>query len=488
MMLRTLLIAASSLTLAACVVGPKPPVADLPPSGTGAFVSTSPVVSREAARNDWWRLYDDPTLDRLVTKALTENNELEAAVANLQAVRATLRETRVGGRVPRVGASAGVTRQRQSSGGFAPGFGPPSSGEPQDEFTTYDAGLDLSYEVDLWGRITSAIRAARADSAAAEAALDVVRVQVAAETARAYADACALNLQIATAERSLELQTQTAELVERQLQAGTGNGLDVARARSAVASTAAALPPLRAAREAAVFRLATLTGETPATVDPAARACTAVPELAQPIPTGDGAALLARRPDVRRAERELVAAAARTNLAVANVYPRITLGATAGSTALALSELGRDENFRFSFGPLISWSVNSPGASLAAVGRNRAQTAAALARFDQTVLVALQETETALSTYAAELDRARALTLARDRAAEAARLSRLRFEAGSDSFLSVLDAERTLTQAESQLAASRQSVANAQVTLFKALAGGWRGSEDAPTPTPRPAG
>ena len=463
--------AGASLLLASCAVGPKAPDAPLPPSASGAFIgAATPAVTAEAARDDWWRLYDDPALDALVRLALVENNELEAATANLRAVRATLNETR-GARLPRLNAAGSATYSRQSAGSIPPGGGAPLGA--QDEMETYDAGLDVSYEIDLWGRVSAAIRAARADADAAEAALDVLRVTVAAETARAYADACSANARIAVAERTIALQGETADLTGRLLEAGSGNGLDVARARSALESSRAALPPLRAERDGALFRLAVLTGRTPVQASDAARACVRAPRLSQPIPVGDGAVLLARRPDVRQAERQLAAAAARVNVAVANFYPTVSLGGSAGVTALDPDGLGDGDNFRFSLGPLISWSFTNPGVSRARIERADANAQAALATFDQTVLVALQETETALANYANELDRRAALEAARDEAAKAARLSRLRFDAGADSFLTVLDAERTLAAADAQLAASDALVTSYQIALFKALAGGW---------------
>lgn len=460
----------ASLALASCAVGPKAPDATLPPSASGAFIGANSAVTAEAARDDWWRLYDDPTLDGLISLALAENNALEAAEANLRAVRATLNETR-GGRLPRLTAGASATYSRQSAGSIPPGGGAPLGA--QDEVETWDAGLDVSYEIDLWGRVAAAIRASRADADATEAALDIVRVTVVAETARAYADACSANAQIAVTERTIELQSRTVDLTRRLLEAGSGNGLDTARARSALETSRAALPPLRAQRDGALFRLATLTGRTPAEASNAARGCVRPPQLSQPIPVGDGAALLARRPDVRQAERRLAAAAARVNVAVANLYPSISLGASAGATALDIADLGEEDNVRFSLGPLISWSFTNPGVSRARVERADALTQAALADFDQTVLTALQETETALANYANELDRRSALQAARDQAATAARLSRLRLEAGADSFLSVLDAERTLASADAQLAASDALVTTYQIALFKALAGGW---------------
>ena len=461
---------ASGALLAACAVGPKAPPADLPVAGTGGFIgSASPTVSTAAARDDWWRLYEDPTLDALIQQAFSENNQLEAAFANLRAVRASLSEARVG-RFPTTTTSAQAQRSRASA---ATVQGLPA-GQDAPEIDTYDVGLQASYEIDLFGRVESTIRAARADARAAEAALATVQVTVAAETTRAYADTCSANAQIAVAERTLELQRNTAELTQTLLDGGVGTGLDVASARAALAQTAATLPTLRAARNEALFRLATLTGVTPAEASQAAAACVRPPQLTQPIPVGDGAALLARRPDVREAEANLAAAAARVNVATANLYPQISLGGSIGSTALESGELSDDQNFRFSFGPLISWSFPNVFAARAQIKAAGARSDAALATFDQTVLTALQETETALSNYANELDRRAALTEARDQAARAADLSRLRFNAGADSFLLVLDAERTQAAADAALAQSDALVTTYQIALFRALAGGWQ--------------
>ncbi|MNH63035.1 Toluene efflux pump outer membrane protein TtgI precursor [compost metagenome] len=464
----------AALLLAACAVGPKAPDPVVPALGQGAFIGAqSASVSTEAARADWWRLYNDATLDGLIQQALTENNELEAAAANLRAVRASLSEARAG-RLPTTNANAAFNRSRASTV-----TAPTANGAKLDDVDTYSVGLDVSYEVDLFGRVESTVRAARADAAAAAEALEVVRITVAAETARAYADTCSANAQIAVAERTIDLQGRTVDLTQRLLDGGSGNGLDVARARAALEQTRASLPPLRASRDGALYRLATLTGRTPAEASEAARGCQSPPQLSQPIPVGDGAALLARRPDVRQAEARLAAAAARVNVATASLYPSISLGGSLGSTALDSSDLGKDANFRFSVGPLISWNFPNIAVARARIKQAGAQSDAALATFDQTVLTALQETETALSSYANELDRRTALTTARDQAATAARLSRLRFDAGADSFLTVLDSERTLAGADAALAASEAQVTTYQIALFKALAGGW---DQAPNP------
>lgn len=467
---RLLTASCAAAFLTACAVGPRAPEPSLPPSGSGAFINTdaSDAFSAAAPRDDWWTLYGDAALDALVELALVENRDLAEAEANLRMVRAALGEAR-SARLPSTGLSAGARRSREAD---------PTGTARQAETDVYDAGLEVAYEVDLFGRVGASVRAAQADAAAAEAARDGARVLVAAETARAYFDVCSANAQIASAERSLSLQSESVRLTRALSDQGQGSALDVARADSALQSGRAALPPLRAQRDAALYRLAVLTGRAPGDLLSSGLAsgvetCARPPQLARPIPVGDGAVLLARRPDVRQAEQALAGSAARAQVATAALYPSVRLGGSVGTTALDGVSLGEDATVRFSFGPLISWSFPNMAAARARMVQAEAGVDVALARFDQTVLTALQEVETALSAYAHELDRRQALLLARDRAAEAERLSRLRFEAGSDSFLTLLDAQRTLVAAEAALAASEAAVANHQATLFKALAGGW---------------
>lgn len=467
-----LLACASASVLGACASKDPDRIPAIPPTAQGGFVSGGGAFAAGEPQADWWRLFADPALDGLVQEALSANKDLEIAAANLRRVRASLSEAR-SQRLPSTTVSSSVQYGRQSSAGFQ-GFD-----ITFDEVTNYDVGLDVSYEVDLFGRVSNTIRAARADARAAEAALNTTRVTVAAETARAYADACSANARMAVARQTLDLQSRTAQLTERLLDAGSGNGLDVARANSQLEAVRATLPSLTAAREEAVFRLATLTGRPPADASAAARACTAIPQVASPIPVGDGASLLARRPDVHEAEAQLTAAAARIGVATADLYPKITLGGSIGATALSLDDLPSNRALRFGLGPLISWSFPNIVAAKARIRQADAAADGALATFDKRVLTALQEVETALSAYANELDRRQALLAARDRSAEAARLGKLRFDAGLDSFLTLLDVQRSLAADEAALAQSQAQVTAYQVQLFKALGGGWQVAQTA---------
>ncbi|MCC7266203.1 MAG: efflux transporter outer membrane subunit [Caulobacteraceae bacterium] len=459
--MRPLAASAAALALAACAVGPDYQHPTPEPTAAGAFVSGGGAAFSPAEpQGDWWRLFDSPSLDALVAEALAANKDIAVAAANLQQVRAQLRETRAQ-RLPSTSVSAAAQRARQQSlatGDF-------------DETSLYSAGLDASYEVDFFGRVSRSIEAARADRDAAQAAVDVTRIAVAAETARAFADACAFNARIAVARRSLDLQQQTFDLTRRQLEAGRGTGLDTARAAALLETTRASLPPLEAQRDGALFRLAVLTGKPPAEAPREARACQTIPQVASVIPTGDGAGLLQRRPDVRQAERRLAAATARIGVATTSLYPQVTLGGSIGTSAVRAGDLGDD--FTFSVGPLISWSFPNLFAAKARVAQAGAAADAALASFEQANLVALQETETALTSYARELDRRAALRRAAEQSGRAAQLARLRFDAGADSFLSVLDAERTRADLDAQLAASDAQVTTNQIAVFKALGGGW---------------
>jgi NodT family efflux transporter outer membrane factor (OMF) lipoprotein len=457
--------AAAAALLTACATGPdyKAPAA---PAGTGGgFVGAAVApVSADQTPADWWRLYRDAALDGLIAEALANNRDLAAAAANLVQVRASLSEARAG-RLPGTTVSAAAARSRQPD---------VATGRRMAEADTVSSGLDVSYEVDFFRRVTRSIEAARADRDAAQAALDVVRVSVAAETARAYVDACATGAQLQVARRTLALSEETAGLTRRQLEAGRGTGLDLSRAQAQADTARAAIPPLQAQRDAALFRLSVLVGRPPAQVSSEAAACQAIPQITAALPVGDGAALLARRPDVRKAERRLAAATARIGVSTAALYPQVTLGGSVGSVGGGGRDFG--DQVSFSVGPLMSWSFPNIAVTRARIAQADAATQAALATFEQTTLTALQEAETALSAYGRELDRRTALRRARDQSAEAVRLARLRQTAGLDSFLTVLDAERTLAGLEAQLALSEAAATSNQITLFKALGGGWERS------------
>jgi NodT family efflux transporter outer membrane factor (OMF) lipoprotein len=458
-----LLLGASALT--ACAAGPdyRPPVT--PPTAAAPFVgATYPAVSTAAAQDRWWTLYGDPLLDGLVTDALAANTDIRVAVARIERARATLRGAR-SDRLPQTDLSASQTYTRTSAARSLPGF--------DRENWVSDGALDLSYEVDLFGRVKRGIEAARGDVAAAQADADGVRVAVIADTVRAYLDVTATAERLAVAQRTVALLDQSVRITGARVDAGRSDRLDLIRTTTLRDQQQAAIPALAADRDAALFRLATLTGRTPQQLPATVRLATRTPQLSQPIPVGDGRALLARRPDIRAAERRLAADTARIGVATADLYPRITLGASVGTTALGGGQLLGGGPLNWVLGPLISWAFPNQEAIRARIGAAKADSAASLATFDGTVLVALEETERALSAYAHAIERARTLTAGRDEAARAARISLARQREGRIDFLTVLDAQRTLASAEADLATATRALSFAQVDLFRALGGGW---------------
>lgn len=467
------------ISLGACAVGPnyeRP--ASLQPDqvklqealASGTFAPT-PLPAK------WWRIFADPELDRLVEQALVRNTDLRIAAANLQRSRALLSESGAA-RLPTTGVSAQVTRSRtntaQSGLGQSGGTAIPQS------FTTnfFRVGFDASYELDLFGGVGRSIEAARADVGAAQAAVDASRVSVAAETARAYAQACGYGAQADVARETESLQARTLELTQRLFTAGRGTRSQVDQATVLVEQARAQIPVFEAERRSALYALAVLTGDAPGAIadTPAAR-CRKLPTARSVLPVGDGVALLARRPDVHQAERQLAADTARIGVATAALYPSITLLGSVTLGGTKLSNLGKSSAFGYSVGPLISWNFPFSGAARARVRENGAIAARSLASFDGTVLTALKEAEQALARAGGAADRSAALSRATIASSDAARLSRLRFDFGADSFLQLVEVERQRAATRAELAQAQSDLADAQISIFKALGGGW---EDAP--------
>lgn len=413
---------------------------------------------------DWWRLYQDPVLDRLIAKAFSANAELRVAAANLERAHAVLEEVE-------------EHKRPEVEMGAAPLYGRiagASIGLPEQLPRTgiYDGDIKVAYQVDMWGRIRRAIEAAHADQEAAQAASDLAHVMVAADTTRAYADACSAGYQLKVARQSVALQQEFARLTAERVRRGRGIAIDNSRAQAQLEQLRANLPPLEARRRTALYRLAVLSGEVPSRFPPDVAQCATPPRVASAVPVGDGAALLRRRPDVRQAERRLAAATARIGVATAELYPNITLGASFGGVGF-MEQFGDASTWKFTLGPLVSWSLPALSPARVHIAQARADTAGALARFDAVVLNALRETESALTVYARELERNASLRAARDQSALAARQAARLYQAGRTDFLSALDAERGLANAESMLAASSAQLAADQAQVFLALGGGW---------------
>jgi outer membrane protein, multidrug efflux system len=473
-----LLCSSSAALISGCMVGPDyrlPEAAVINSSAARRdFVSsTDPALSGAPVPDSWWHLYEDRRLDGWVEEALKSNTDLRKADANLERSRAALKETKAL-RQPSVAVNAGVQYAQLAGEQYLQPITPPRS-------TYYDTELTVGYDLDLFGGIRRGIEAARADDEAVEAARDLVRVNVAAETIRAYVEACGAGMQLEAAVRVLAVQQHSLALTERLLQGGRAIDLDVTRARQLVDQQTGVIPSLEAARRNALFRLATLTGKPPALFERDLETCASPPRLTRTLPVGDGAALLKRRPDVREAERELAAATASIGVQTAQLYPDIAIGIPVGSIGAARDAYTSPTNF-YGIGAALKWEANQ-SAARARVQQAKASTKLALASFDGVVLGALRDAETALNVYVHDLQREESTRRARDEAERAVRDSERLQGAGRATSLAVIDSQRAYAASEQTLAQLETALAEDQVAVFLALGGGWgEGTRTAKSP------
>lgn len=337
-----------ALLMTGCVAGPdyrvpdeaianRPGVTQALLGGRNNGVVTTPLPPH------WWRLYKDARLDAFVAEALTANTDLRTAEANLGRVDALIREAEAA-RTVTTDLSGQTTGSR---------IGGPTRFLPAP--FSYALGMNVSYPLDLAGGIRRAIEEAHDQSEAAQAARDQVRVIVAATVTRNYARVCADGVALAAARHVVAVQRATLDVALRMANEGRGTRFDTERARTATFASEAAIPDILADQKTALFALAAVMGRIPSDYPRDLEACTTIPSLALPLPVGDGAALLRRRPDIRKAERLFAAATAGIGVAEADLYPQVSLGGSVGSTtsithALTLSSFG------LSVGPLVSWS------------------------------------------------------------------------------------------------------------------------------------
>ena len=453
------------LPMTACVSGPDyhlpASAVAASPRAARAFVSAQEASFSPAEPPDrWWHLYGDPQLDGYVREALAANTDLRAADANLRRASAIVLEYRARGAVQ---ADVDASGTLSHAGGYTSASSAPQS---------YALGIHLSYPLDLAGSIRRGIEAANADAEAVAAARDQVRVVVAAAVTRAYLRVCSSNHTLAATRQVLATQRATLDATRRLAAGGRGTDFDVSRAGAAVNRSAATLPHLESERQASLFELAALMGKVPADYPEEAAACQQPPEPGERLPVGDGWQLIQRRPDIRAAERSLAAATALIGVETANLYPQVTLGASAGAAGVARHLLSSN-SFGASIGPLLSWRWPNRSITKARIAAAGANVDAALASFDGTVLQALRETETALSACTQELERERSLVQAREDAARASLQAQRLYQFGRIDFLDLLSAQAALADAESALAASRAQRVDRQVDLFLSLGGGW---------------
>ena len=470
--------ASFALLVAGCTAGPNYHVPEgataKAPAATGPFVnSVEPAFSGAPLPTRWWHLYDDARLDGYIQEALAANTDLRAADANLRRAAFAIREAQS---ARTIGTTIEGQAEQTRFGGI----------DALDVAgTSYALGAGLTYPLDLAGGIRRSIEAARADAQAVEATRDQIRVTVAASVARNYVGVCSANRSIAAAEHVVAVQRTTLNAITRLFHGGRDTAFDVTRAQAAVDQSLASIPPIVAERQAGLYAIAALMGRPTANFPRELIDCPAPPEIRRPLPIGDGGALIRRRPDIRSAERSLAAATASIGVATAALYPQVSLGAMIG-IAGPFSTIGTAESWGGNIGPAVSWSFPNQIAVRARISEAGAAAEAASAQFDGTVLTALQQTETALSAYAREIEHDRALARARDSAAKAVDQANRLFTFGRTDLLSLLTVQSNLATAETALAASQGALADDQVSVFLALGGGWEGQAETAPSLPLP--
>jgi multidrug efflux system outer membrane protein len=468
--MRNAVAVALAATLAACSFAPKyeRPPAELPQAWRSAPDGTP------APGDRWWRLFDDPVLDKLVDEALANNQDLAIAVARVDEARA-LAGVVASQQYPSVTGNAGADRSRTSSRTdfFFPGV--------PVYVTNYRATLDVYYELDLWGRLRNATAAARADMLATEAARDTVRIALASEVVRSYAALRAFDEQIAATQRALELRTDALQIERSRAAAGLISELDVRQLEGEVAAARALLPALERARAAEEGAAAVLLGRSPRAIIDETVARASGPDTREPaivVPPGLPSELLLRRPDLFEVEQRLLAANARIGVARAAFFPQISLTGYLGTEAGSLSNLFTGPAGIWQVAAGLTQPIFQGGRLFAEADAVEARQRQVVAQYQKTIQNAFREVRDAINAQA----RAREVYAAEGARVEAQRealkLAAARYRAGLVNLLVPIDAERRLLDAElnriDALRVQRAAVAD----LVRALGGGWTAPED----------
>jgi NodT family efflux transporter outer membrane factor (OMF) lipoprotein len=444
---------------------PTPAMPDMPALWQGA--PAYPIATSLVA---WWQRFQDPVLTGLVADALRANTSVLGAQAALRQARA-LRDVSAAGLQPTLGSSASAQRSR--SGGAGGGSS-----------NLFQAGLDASWEVDIFGANRNALAAADAVALASAASLGDVQVSVAAETALSYITLRGAQSQRAIANDNLASQLQTLKITEWRAQAGLLSVLEAEQARAAAAQTQALLPVLQTTVQQAAHALAVLTGRPPAALAALLTLPGAVPQPADDLALSLPADTLRQRADVRAAEQQVQAAQSRVAQADAARWPSFNLGGSLGLSALTLGALGQSAAVAGSLLASVSLPLWDGGAARAQVRAQQAALDQTRATYRGTVLLALQDVEGALVALRNDRLRAARLQDASGAATNAATLARQRYGSGLVDFQTVLETQRSQYSAQDSLASVTASLSADHVRLYKALGGGWRpDAEGAPAPS-----
>jgi outer membrane protein, multidrug efflux system len=467
-MLSNVAAALLALVLSACAVGPRYDAPETAPAEISVAADSGlETASFEAA---WWRQFGDPVLDELVSRALEGDLDLRIAVARVREARALFRDTRLD-YAPEVTARGGYQKQDA----------PLPGGTQSVEWEAYELGFDASWELDLFGRVRHGVAAARADADRAEAQLRDAQVQVAAEVAREYFDLRGAQQRLAVAARNLDNQREALRLTRVRLELGAGDELDVQSAAARLLETEATVPPLVTAERASAHRVAVLLGLQPGSLTTELAAKLA-PESVTPrvsgFAIGEPSQLLRRRPDIRAAERALAAQTELVGVATADLFPRLDITGFFGFVSGSASALGNADTRAWTVAPTLSWSAFDLGSAKARLDASEARADAELAIYERTVLRALEETQNSFVAYEQNQKRLAALVAQVAASQRAAELARIRYREGAVDFLRLLDAERTVLEAEDTVTLVEAQLNIDVVAIYKALGGGWEAAPD----------
>lgn len=431
----------------------------------------------------WWNAFNDPLLDRVMDKALAANPDLQAASARLQQARAGLRLERANqapsasatalyahARIP--GLDLGSSDSNKSSGDSSSGSSQNGSGGVSD-LNLYNLGFDASWEIDLFGGKRRSVEAARADLGAAEANLADAHVSLTAEVAQAYVNLRDRQQRIELNRRIVALQRQMLELTRQRFDRGTASRLDVVRLQTELENSRAEIVPLEAERASFLDELATLAGEAPGALDAFLGTAGRVPLPPVQVAVGDPAALLARRPDIRAAERRFAAANARVGVAEAARFPQLKLMGIIGLGGTGPSDLVDPGSLTMLAAPQLSWSFLDFGRNRARVVQAQAKADEAAALYRGAVLTALRDAEGALARFGSRRGAVATFARAEASADEAARLTAQRYQAGTTTMIDLLDVQRRQIAAQQNFVLAEAELTGDFIALHKALGLGW---------------
>ena len=471
--LRHSFLAAALFLLAGCSVGPtyKEPALAGPTSWQEA--QQKGVEMRPMEMTSWWTTFNDPLLNSLVERAVQSNLDLRAAEARIREARAS-RAVVASGAWPTVDVLGSYSRNRTSENSlmFPSQGGTGGSGLKLDR-NLYDAAIDASWEIDVFGGVRRSVEAADATVEASHESRRDVLVTLLGDVARNYIDLRGSQRRLAVARANLKAQQDTLELTRIRFQAGLTSDLEVAQAEAQVNTTAAQIPTLENSLKQAAYSLDLLLGLAPGALWNELANETAIPSLPPEVLVGLPSDLLRRRPDIRFAERRLAAATAQIGSAMADLFPRFSLTGVAGLQSVSASDWFTGRSRYWSVGPTITWPIFDAGRIRANIEIRNAQQEQALNQYEKAVLAAFGDVEKSLVSYSREQMRQRSLADAVASNRRAVEMANELYIRGLNDFLNVLDTQRSLYAAENDLAQSEATMAANLVGLYKALGGGW---------------